>query len=421
MAVKWMPFRLSRVSVRPLSQRPAAYRVVFWASLVVMAASVAYAASDPSLWVPSRDRIVPVLLLAALCVVAEWTNVEIPVRVFPGAIVAAGGGVPHILIVMYAPPALAGAVIGVATFARMTTVSGRLYVGLLNMSMDIPGALAARAAADLVGSLIPGFRVPAALTVWIVNRGINTLHISLVRYANGYSGFARTIREMAEMWLCSLEPALAPFLAALVLESPAGAPFCAATLLATGVVVAAAAYASSHYRGIRTGSLCPLTGAFTHALFQDTLRLRLRGGTGVGLVMLDIDHFKKLNDTRGHLEGDRVLREVAGVVMRTVSRSDFVARYGGEEFAVITSASSADVARSVAERVREAVERTGVTVSVGVAFGEPGADPGELIEAADAALYRAKRAGRNRVEVCADPVGPHGAARGTEKEVLSSW
>jgi diguanylate cyclase (GGDEF)-like protein len=122
--------------------------------------------------------------------------------------------------------------------------------------------------------------------------------------------------------------------------------------------------------------------------------------------MIDIDHFKQLNDTHGHATGDEVLRAVGGAIISAVREDDVPARYGGEEFVVLLRNPGSDVAFEVGERVRVAVgaldlDHLGVdrvSVSVGVAVsGHPDQPIDELIERADQALYRAKRAGRDRV------------------------
>ena len=122
--------------------------------------------------------------------------------------------------------------------------------------------------------------------------------------------------------------------------------------------------------------------------------------------MVDIDWFKKLNDTFGHGVGDHVLREVAQAIAGAVREGDVPARFGGEEFAVLLRNPGAEVAVEVGERVRRAVSSLdlrrigvpGVTVSVGVAVADsPEMDLHVVIDEADRALYRAKRAGRNRV------------------------
>jgi diguanylate cyclase (GGDEF)-like protein len=162
-----------------------------------------------------------------------------------------------------------------------------------------------------------------------------------------------------------------------------------------------------------------LTGLSNHRRFQEALASELerarRFETGVGLVMLDVDDFKKVNDTYGHQVGDRVLKEVARV-LRTESREvDEPARYGGEELAVILPAADLEGAYNLAERVRRGIEAIDVPIPgdrplrVTASFGaaalpESATDQGSLIAAADAALYAAKRSGKNRT-VRAEPQG----------------
>ena len=150
--------------------------------------------------------------------------------------------------------------------------------------------------------------------------------------------------------------------------------------------------------------------AFMNRLEQEIERSR-RFSTPLALVMLDLDHFKHINDEYGHQQGDEVLALVADV-LRDFSRDiDAPARYGGEELAVVLPQTDSEGAEQLAERIREAVERLEVPrvdggagflhlqASFGVAsLPENAVDRAGLIAAADAALYRAKRAGRNRVE-----------------------
>ena len=136
-----------------------------------------------------------------------------------------------------------------------------------------------------------------------------------------------------------------------------------------------------------------------------------RSGVPLSLILVDVDHFKAYNDTYGHQGGDDCLRDVAAAMQRMVTRaSDCIARYGGEEFAVLLPGATASEANANAERLRRAVEAVAlphrsssaadiVTISVGVATMTPaaGGSQAELVRAADEALYRAKREGRNRV------------------------
>ena len=130
----------------------------------------------------------------------------------------------------------------------------------------------------------------------------------------------------------------------------------------------------------------------------------------MAVMMVDIDHFKHVNDAHGHLAGDQVLRHVVEVIRRRIRAQDIVGRYGGEEFLVLLCDTTAQGAQQLAEHLREAVQDSScawdgqplsVTVSVGVFGGrlEPGESWDQLIHAADNALYRAKQGGRNRVEV----------------------
>jgi diguanylate cyclase len=135
------------------------------------------------------------------------------------------------------------------------------------------------------------------------------------------------------------------------------------------------------------------------------------GGTlgGAALLIADIDHFKKINDTYGHLLGDKVIRAVAQVIHANIKGRDIAARIGGEEFAMLLPQTTIDGGKSLAEQIRIAVARGrihrgerdenigSVTLSVGLAIASPGETLEQLIERADAAMYEAKRAGRNRV------------------------
>jgi diguanylate cyclase (GGDEF)-like protein len=157
-----------------------------------------------------------------------------------------------------------------------------------------------------------------------------------------------------------------------------------------------------------------LTGLFNHRRFQEVIANEVertkRGGPGMGLIMLDIDNFKRVNDTYGHMQGDLVLREVARVLRESSREIDEPARYGGEEMAVALPGTDLQGAYRFAERVRHSIESLElplidgdgslrVTASFGAAAlppNQPNADKDALVAAADAALYRAKRSGKNR-------------------------
>ena len=156
-----------------------------------------------------------------------------------------------------------------------------------------------------------------------------------------------------------------------------------------------------------------LTGLFNHRRFQEVMSAEVerarRYDAEMGLIMLDIDNFKRVNDTYGHMQGDMVLREVARVLRQSAREIDEPARYGGEEMAVALPQTDLDGAYRFAERVRQRIEALElplldgdgilrVTASFGAASlsSAPQSDKEGLVAAADAALYRAKRSGKNR-------------------------
>ncbi|MFA6093729.1 MAG: GGDEF domain-containing protein [Elusimicrobiota bacterium] len=168
-----------------------------------------------------------------------------------------------------------------------------------------------------------------------------------------------------------------------------------------------------HLRSITDG----LTGAYTHGYLRETLTHEIerarRQGRPLSLLMFDIDDFKKLNDTHGHLFGDRVLVELVETLNFNIRREDILGRYGGEEFALIMPGADEPTAVRVAERIRCAVARRAIvdaqparggiggtvhaTISIGAASLAQSDDASGLIGRADAQLYHAKRTGKNRV------------------------
>jgi diguanylate cyclase (GGDEF)-like protein len=149
----------------------------------------------------------------------------------------------------------------------------------------------------------------------------------------------------------------------------------------------------------------PLTGLanrrMMHLIFKRNFEEAKRYGRPFSVIMLDIDFFKKYNDTKGHTAGDRLLVDVSKVLINSTRGVDLVSRYGGEEFLILLPETDLPGAQILAERIRESVEKgTDVTASLGIACctGETQSEE-ELINKADAALYQAKETGRNRVEV----------------------
>lgn len=162
---------------------------------------------------------------------------------------------------------------------------------------------------------------------------------------------------------------------------------------------------------LRLASIDGLTGMLNRRAFLDASEREVsrcnRSGSSFGYAMFDLDFFKRINDSYGHPAGDSVLRSLADTLRGVLRPHDLIGRYGGEEFALLLPGIGKTAACEIVERCRQAVERRSieydghpirVTASAGVAaFGEDGGDLATLIEAADAALYQAKKSGRNRV------------------------
>lgn len=163
-----------------------------------------------------------------------------------------------------------------------------------------------------------------------------------------------------------------------------------------------------------------LTGLSNRRMFDETLRMRIEEAkqqrSDLCLIMCDIDHFKRFNDTWGHYTGDQILRFLASALQSHARPDHLVARYGGEEFALVMPRVNLKTAGQVAEALRAAIQAKRlrrrstnedlgqVTVSIGIARMQPGDTPQGLVERADACLYASKRNGRNQVTTDATPV-----------------
>ncbi|MDF2947842.1 MAG: diguanylate cyclase [Bacillales bacterium] len=157
-----------------------------------------------------------------------------------------------------------------------------------------------------------------------------------------------------------------------------------------------------------------LTGLYNHALLIDLFEKEFaktkRDGDGLTFVMLDIDHFKKVNDTYGHSAGDVVLKDVSKILLESIRSCDIVGRYGGEEFSIVLLTSHSSEVIEICERIRKNIENysfnigdssISITISLGAYISDFNSQitPKEMIKLADESLYTAKRNGRNRLEV----------------------
>ena len=232
--------------------------------------------------------------------------------------------------------------------------------------------------------------------------------------AHGLYGVGRLVRDPGSVAILPIARQ-DRVLGAVVLESDEvnyfspDVPSQFAVLLA--VAASALELAWSYGEVDRRSRIDPLTGLYNRAHFGEQLEEKLafadRHNEPVSLVMVDIDHFKRVNDTFGHEAGDAVLRRVAGLIQEAVRSTDVCVRYGGEEIALLLAHTGRAAAMEMAERLRERIASTvafhkGATIPVTASFGvatylEPVSERGSLFPRADEALYRAKADGRNCV------------------------
>jgi diguanylate cyclase (GGDEF)-like protein len=144
----------------------------------------------------------------------------------------------------------------------------------------------------------------------------------------------------------------------------------------------------------------PLTGLGHHATFHEALAAARASDTKVAVLLVDVDGFKEINDSKGHQAGDRVLREISAVLTGTLRRGDELFRIGGDEFAALVSVTSPEEAMEAGRRLCDAAAKAGsVTVSIGIALPRDGEADASVLARADRALYAVKQSGRDGVEI----------------------
>jgi diguanylate cyclase (GGDEF)-like protein len=262
----------------------------------------------------------------------------------------------------------------------------------------------------LTACLPPGGRLPIDHEPWagVLSTGGTVVENDLTAEPDSIRMFAETASRMSIPLI-----SFGQTLGVLSLHSSERNAFRACELQSLESVadICASSIQNAHYveRIRQLSYLDGLTGIFNRRFFElrimEEIERARRGGSGMAVLMADIDQFKRLNDEFGHLLGDEVLRQVSSLFHQQLRKIDVVCRYGGEEFAILLTQTNADHAMGVAEKLRKLVEswqfpgvpRT-VTLSAGVAaFPDHGRSRDELIRAADNGLYAAKQSGRNRV------------------------
>ena len=264
------------------------------------------------------------------------------------------------------------------------------------------------------GKLTPLFQIGEELPAneGTLARAIESRKVTIEKDLSRMPGHYRGFCEAASAVYLPLV-SFGQLLGVLVLESATCDAFVPADVGALESVsdICAAALQNARYfdRVRQLAYIDGVTGIFNRRYFEVRIAEEIaranRHGLTFSVIMIDVDHFKQLNDDFGHLLGDEVLRQVSAILAQQLRKSDVLSRYGGEEFAVITPETGLDSALIVADKLRRVVEswhfpgvRRPVTISAGVAeFPLQGGTRDELVRAADEALYTAKQGGRNRI------------------------
>src|SRR5581483_1824308 len=278
------------------------------------------------------------------------------------------------------------------------------------------------------GTLTPRFPnnglVPA--TGGLIGQALKTNRTLIENDVQGFSDYVNLYAESGAR-MCIPLISFGQTLGLLVLDSDRKGAFNPSDMqpLESVADICATAIQNAHYvdRVKQLAYLDGLTGIFNRRFFElrisEEIERARRFETGMAVIMIDIDQFKRLNDEFGHLLGDEVLRQVSSMFHAQLRKIDVVCRYGGEEFAILLSQTSPEHAMAVAEKLRKMAESwqfpgvpRPVTISAGVAnYAEHGSTRDDLVKAADAGLYAAKQAGRNCVR-SGPPRRPHAAHAG---------
>ena len=314
---------------------------------------------------------------------------------------------PMLAAALLLPALMAAAVIAAAFIPEWIRTRSPWYIVLFNAANFVGPALAARAVFDLVGTGGPAAWTLAALAAVATFLVVQyTVLAVMLKLARGVS-IRDTVRADCVLIDAGLL-SLGALGAALAENYP--------SLIALLVVPLALAYRSLEIPSlVESSRIEPKTGLFNmrhlNTVLENELQRASRFGYPMSLLMIDVDHLRRINGTHGHVAGDRALMVVAQAVLGATREYDVAARFGGDEFCVLLPHTAADGALIVAERIRTGVEKEGAewgaTVSIGaVTVVNAGVTADELVTLADRAAYRAKFSGRNAVATApgGDPV-----------------
>lgn len=313
------------------------------------------------------------------------------------------------------------AILGISPFAVMRFLQGNVLAGVVDLSIML--------------AITAGM-----LYAWVTGDTARSGFFMALVACGGAVAVGAVVGEPGLFWLypCLVtsffltEPRYAIFinLAAVIALMVHGGAFSSSiqmwSFAATTVVVSCCAYAFAHRnenqreRLEHLATIDPLTGIKNRRSMDEELAMAVasatRTGISYGLVLLDIDHFKKVNDEYGHSVGDDVLREMAALIEQNIRKSDQLFRFGGEEFVLLMGGVDETGLRAVMHNLQHIMHKFlkhpggKVTASFGVALLRTGEDPDNWLARADQALYRAKASGRDQIVYADDVVAPASAA-----------
>ena len=302
------------------------------------------------------------------------------------------------------------AAVGISPFAAYRFFTGSLLIGIVDTAI----------VAAILGAVVYAWRTGDTRRSGLILMVVNTSGVVLATALLGYPGLFWSFPALfANYMLVDRLKAVAASAMALtaivVIGNGLASPLQAVLFVVTASIASLFAYIFAHRAEVQrrqleaAAAIDALTGAQNRRVLDDELQIAVqrfaRDGARAAVLMLDLDHFKAVNDRHGHAVGDQVLADFAAIVRASTRRVDRFFRYGGEEFVLLLSPASSQSMRAIADKL---VARVGselrcrgeaVTVSIGAAGLRAGDDARSWMARADASLYLAKRHGRNRAEV----------------------